>query len=171
VQTKIESGFMILIALGSSVPSHAGDPVRTLQAALAHLRDNGVTPVAVSRFYRTPAWPDPRDPEFVNAVARVMTELSPAELIAALHDVEAHFGRVRAARNAPRTLDLDILDYDGRIEDGPPVLPHPRMETRAFVLVPLRDVAPDWRHPISGASVTALLDALPAKDRDAVRPI
>ena len=162
---------MILIALGSSVPSHAGDPVRTLQAALAHLRDNGVTPVAVSRFYRTPAWPDPRDPEFVNAVAQVMTELSPVELLAMLHDVETRFGRIRAARNAPRTLDLDVLDYDGRIEDGPPVLPHPRMETRTFVLVPLRDVAPDWRHPVSGASVTALLNALPPEDRNAVRPV
>jgi len=162
---------MILIALGSSLPSHAGDPAQTLRAALVHLRDNKVTPVAVSRFYRTPAWPDPRDPSFINAVARVMTELSPEQLIAALHDTETAFGRVRDARNAPRTLDLDILDYDGRIQDGPPVLPHPRMASRAFVLVPLHDVAPDWRHPVSGASLTSLLDALPAAERAAVTPI
>jgi 2-amino-4-hydroxy-6-hydroxymethyldihydropteridine diphosphokinase len=162
---------MILIALGSSIPSRAGDPVRTLQAALANLRENGVTPVAVSRFYRTPAWPDPRDPEFVNAVSQVMTELSPANLMATLQDVETRFGRTRAARNAPRTLDLDILDYEGRVESGPPVLPHPRMESRAFVLVPLRDVAPDWRHPVSGLSVTELLKALPAAEREAIKPV
>lgn len=162
---------MILIALGSSIPSRAGDPVRTLQAALADLRENGVTPVAVSRFYRTPAWPDPRDPEFVNAVSQVMTELSPANLMATLQDVETRFGRTRAARNAPRTLDLDILDYEGRVESGPPVLPHPRMESRAFVLVPLRDVAPDWRHPVSGLSVTELLKALPAAEREAIKPV
>ena len=162
---------MILIALGSNLSSQAGDPSATLHAALAYLADNGVTPMSVSRFYRTPAWPDPADPEFVNAVARVMTELSPSELIARLHETETVFGRARDRRNAPRTLDLDILDYDRRVEHGPPVLPHPRMETRAFVLIPLRDVAPDWRHPISGTSVGELLSAITPVERDAVKPL
>ncbi|HEY2033091.1 MAG TPA: 2-amino-4-hydroxy-6-hydroxymethyldihydropteridine diphosphokinase [Rhizomicrobium sp.] len=162
---------MILIALGSNLPSHAGDPSATLRAALAHLAGNGVTPVAVSRFYRTPAWPDPSDPMFVNAVARVMTELSPSELIDCLHQTETAFGRVRDTRNAPRPLDLDILDYDGRVEQGPPVLPHPRMESRAFVLIPLRNIAPDWRHPVSGKSIDELLTAIPTAERDAVKPI
>jgi 2-amino-4-hydroxy-6-hydroxymethyldihydropteridine diphosphokinase len=162
---------MILVALGSNLSSHAGGPAQTLRAALAYLGDKGIAIAAVSRFYRTPAWPDPRDPGFVNAVAHVVTELSPSQLIAVLHEAEAAFGRVRDARNAPRTLDLDILDYDGRVESGPPVLPHPRMETRGFVLVPLRDVAPHWRHPVSGASVEALLAALPAPDRGAVMPV
>lgn len=159
---------MILIALGSNLSSHAGDPAATLRAALADLRDNGVTPIAVSAFYRTPAWPDPRDPEFVNAVARVQTELSPKQLIAQLHKTEAAFGRVRNEKNAPRSLDLDILDYEGRIEDGPPVLPHPRMASRAFVLVPLHDIAPDWRHPVSGKSVDDMLQAVPQAERSAV---
>ncbi|HEY8950012.1 MAG TPA: 2-amino-4-hydroxy-6-hydroxymethyldihydropteridine diphosphokinase [Rhizomicrobium sp.] len=162
---------MILIALGSNLSSHAGDPQATLRAALAHLSDNGVTPVAVSRFYRTPAWPDANDPEYVNAAAQIMTELSPSDLIAQLHKTEAAFGRVRDARNAPRTLDLDILDYDGRVDSGPPVLPHPRMATRAFVLIPLRDVAPDWRHPASGRSIDELLAAIPEIERGAVRPV
>lgn len=162
---------MILIALGSNLSSPAGDPVDTLRAALAYLAKNGVAPVAVSRFYRTPAWPDPSDPAFVNAVARVMTELSPSELIAGLHETEIAFGRERNACNAPRTLDLDILDYGGRVEQGPPVLPHPRMEVRPFVLIPLRDVAPDWYHPVSGKSVDALLAAIPAPERDTVKTI
>jgi 2-amino-4-hydroxy-6-hydroxymethyldihydropteridine diphosphokinase len=159
---------MILIALGSNLSSHAGDPAATLRAALANLRDNGVTPIDISAFYRTPAWPDPRDPEFVNAIARVETELSPKELIAQLHKTEAAFGRVRKEKNAPRSLDLDILDYDGRVEQGLPVLPHPRMASRAFVLVPLHDIAPDWRHPVSGMTPGEMLQSIPQAERGAV---
>ena len=87
--------------------------------------------------------------------------MQPAQLLAALHDVEVKFGRVRKVRNAPRTLDLDLIDYDGRIQEGPPQLPHPRIAGRPFVLVPLRDVAPDWRHPHSGRTVSELIAALP----------
>jgi len=159
---------MILIALGSNLSSRAGNPADTLRAALAHLGDNGVTVVGVSHFYRTPAWPDPRDPEFVNAVACVATELSPPALLARLHETEMFFGRARTARNAPRTLDLDILDYDGRAEEGSPLLPHPRIEGRAFVLIPMKDVAPDWRHPVSGKSIPELLSGIPEADRNAV---
>ncbi len=111
----------------------------------------------VSPFYRTPAWPDPSDPPYVNAVALVQTPLGPAGLLAALHAIEAAFGRERSRPNAPRTLDLDLIDYDGRVEAGPPVLPHPRAESRVFVLKPLADVAPRWVHPVSHKSVAALL--------------
>jgi 2-amino-4-hydroxy-6-hydroxymethyldihydropteridine diphosphokinase len=73
------------------------------------------------------------------------------------------FGRTITRRNAPRTLDLDLLDYNGLVEAGAPILPHPRLQERAFVLVPLLDVAPDWRHPVSGLSVSTLIAALPRK--------
>jgi 2-amino-4-hydroxy-6-hydroxymethyldihydropteridine diphosphokinase len=86
-----------------------------------------------------------------------------------LHQVETSFGRRRAAKNAPRTLDLDLLDYDGRVEAGPPTLPHPRLGERAFVLFPLADVAPEWRHPASGLTVRELISALPASARDVER--
>jgi 2-amino-4-hydroxy-6-hydroxymethyldihydropteridine diphosphokinase len=152
---------MILIALGASLSSAAGPPEATLPAALGNLAGRGVKLEKQSRLYRSAAWPDPADPPFVNAVARVSTGLSPAELLHALHGVEAEFGRVRASANAPRTLDLDLIDYDGRVEDGPPQLPHPRMESRRFVLVPLQDVAPDWHHPISGKSVADLIAEAP----------
>ena len=85
-----------------------------------------------------------------------------------LHGIEAVFGRSRGAANAPRTLDLDLIDYNGRIEDGALVLPHPRAAVRGFVLLPLADVAPDWRHPVSGRPVQDLIAALPEGERAAI---
>jgi len=160
---------MILIALGGNLPSRAGEPAQTLAAALAALDHQGMRIAAVSPYYVTPAWPDPSDPPFVNAVARIETTLAPDALMKRLHGTETAFGRVRSRKNAPRTLDLDLLDYDGRVEDGPPVLPHPRLSVRAFVLVPLADVAPGWRHPVSGLSAAEMLAALPEAERRAER--
>jgi 2-amino-4-hydroxy-6-hydroxymethyldihydropteridine diphosphokinase len=162
---------MILIALGSNLNSPVGPPPVTLRTALEVLGRRGVGITAVSRFYESPAWPDTSNPLFVNAVARVETVLAPEKLLEALHDVEKDFGRVRGKRNAPRTLDLDLLDYDGRVEVGPPVLPHPRIADRAFVLIPLADVAPGWRHPATGRSVEQLIAAIPSRDRAAIRTL
>src|SRR5690348_6186820 len=116
---------MILIALGSNLASEAGAPAQTVAAALAAFRANEIEPIKVSRFYRSEAWPDKNDPPFINAVAQIATRLPPTKLLEALHSIESRFGRERDRRNAPRTLDLDILDYEARIEPGPPVLPHP----------------------------------------------
>jgi len=152
---------MIVIALGANLSSAIGAPRETLSAALKKLAQSGVEIAATSAFYESEAWPDPTDPPFVNAVAIVRTELSPAALMARLHEIESSFGRQRSVPNAPRTIDLDLIDYDGRVETGPPVLPHPRMERRAFVLVPLAKVAPAWRHPISGKTVEDMIAELP----------
>ena len=156
---------MIVIALGANLPSQSGEPRETLLSALDTLTAFGIRIFALSPFYASEAWPDPNDPPFVNAVALVDTELAPHDLLAKLHDVETSFGRRRSTKNAPRPLDLDLIDYDGRVEKGPPVLPHPRMRSRAFVLVPLADVAPGWRHPISGETVEVLIAALNGANR------
>jgi 2-amino-4-hydroxy-6-hydroxymethyldihydropteridine diphosphokinase len=152
---------MILIALGASLPSPAGTPAHTLTEALFLLAQRSITIERQSGFYRTAAWPDPNDPPFINSVASIRTGLGPAPLLRELHGTESRFGRKRGAPNAPRTLDLDIIDYDGRVESGPPELPHPRMHARLFVLCPLREIAPDWRHPVSGLTVSELIAALP----------
>lgn len=160
---------MILIALGANLPGPAGEPASALNHALRQLDGKGVKIRRVSSLYETPAWPDRTDPAFINAVAVVDTALQPVELLALLHGVETELGRLRSAPNAPRTLDLDLLDYDGRVMDEELVLPHPRMTQRSFVLVPLAEIAPDWRHPVTGQGVGELLAALP--DRDEPKPI
>ena len=160
---------MILIALGANLPSPAGAPAATLSGALGRLKECGITILAVSSFYQSPAWPDPSDPPFVNAVASVATRLQPAELLTLLHDVEAGFGRLRGVVNAPRTLDLDLLDYDGRITVSEVVLPHPRMTERSFVLAPLAEIAPGWQHPLTRQGAGELLAGLP--DRDAPKKL
>lgn len=162
---------MILIALGGNIDSGVGSPAHTLSAALALLEKSGVHIEKVSAYYVTPAWPDPNDPPYINAVASIATGLAPPALLALLHATETKFGRVRSIRNAPRTLDLDLVDYNGVRDQGPPLLPHPRLAERAFVLVPLAQVAPNWVHPGSGKTVQALLAALPPDEIAAVRPM
>ncbi|RMD91545.1 MAG: 2-amino-4-hydroxy-6-hydroxymethyldihydropteridine diphosphokinase [Alphaproteobacteria bacterium] len=181
-----------LIALGANLPSPAGDPPATLRAALAMIGGEGITVAAVSRLYATPAWPPGSGPDFVNAAAVLRTALAPRALLERLHGVERALGRDRRARWAPRSIDLDLLavgdavlpDPDtwqrwagldagaaGSIAPDELILPHPRLAERAFVLVPLAEVAPDWRHPVTGLSVAAMRDALDPADREAVRPI
>jgi 2-amino-4-hydroxy-6-hydroxymethyldihydropteridine diphosphokinase len=160
---------VILIALGSNLASHAGPPDDTLKRALARLEELGVKILSVSSFYETPAWPEPSDPPFLNAVASVKTPLQPVELLELLHGVETEFGRMRSVPNAPRTLDLDLIDHGGRVMAGSASLPHPRVAERSFVLVPLAEIAPHWRHPVLGQGAGELLAALP--DRDAPKKL
>ena len=150
---------MILIGLGANLdhPDY-GPPRRTLEAALEALRQAGVGVLARSRWYRSAPVPASDQPWFVNAVASLETHLPPAELLALLHEIEARFGRARRRRNEARVLDLDLLAYHDRVSapGETPVLPHPRLGERAFVVLPLRDLAPDWRHPQSGESAGEL---------------
>ncbi len=153
---------MILIGVGANLPSAAGSPRQTCEAALLHLGRLGVVIAARSPWYETAPVPVSDQPWFVNAVARVETRLSPAGLLAALHLTEAAFGRLRTVTNAARTLDLDLLAYRDEVRTGgAPLLPHPRLHERAFVLFPLRDLAPAWRHPVLGETAENLAARLP----------
>ena len=127
------------------------------------LPEAGVSVLARSAWYRSAPVPPSAQPWFVNAVALVGTDLGPEPLLELLHGVEARLGRTRTAVNEPRVIDLDLLAHGDAVLSGPRVvLPHPRLHLRAFVLLPLREVAPHWRHPVTGEDVDSLIAALPA---------
>lgn len=165
----VPSGAPILIGLGANLPSAAGPPATTLEAALERLASAGISTRRRSRWFVTRPVPVSDQPWFVNGVAAVETRLEPAALLAVLHEVEAAFGRVRGAPNAARTLDLDLLAYGDRVAapapGAGPILPHPRLHERAFVLLPLADVVPDWRHPATGRALAELIAALDPDQR------
>lgn len=154
----------ILIALGANLPSaRFGAPRATLAAALAAIAAKGVQILRRSSWWESEPVPVSDQPWYVNGVASVATTLGPVALLALLHGVETEFGRIRGARNEARLLDLDLLAYGDRRREGPepPLLPHPRLSDRAFVLLPLAEVAPGWHHPVSGESVRQLIARLP----------
>lgn len=149
-----------LVAIGANLPRAGGSgPLETCRWAAARLGAiPGMRVVAVSAWWESaPIPPDPASPPYVNGVALLEGEATPEALLAALHAIEAEAGRDRPFPNAPRVLDLDLIDQGGRVQAGPPILPHPRAQDRAFVLRPLAEVAPGWVHPVLGRDVAALL--------------
>lgn len=184
-------GRQALIALGANAGSPAGAPDATLRAVMARIEALG-TGARHSRLWRSPAFPAGSGPDFVNAATAIETELGAEALLAALHEIEAEFGRERRTRWGPRSLDLDLLalgdllcpdlagwslwrdlPLDRQAREAPDrlVLPHPRLQDRGFVLLPLSEVAPDWRHPVTGFDVVAMRDALPPGAREGLEPL
>ncbi len=181
-----------LVALGGNLGPGTGRTADVLRLALADLAAAAGRLVAVSRFFSTPAFPPGSGPDYVNAATALSTSLDPEALLAALHAIEARHGRERTARWAARTLDLDLLAMGDAVlpdattqdrwsaldpalqrEVAPDrlILPHPRLQDRGFVLVPLMDVAPLWRHPRTGKTVAEMTAALPEADKAGIRPL
>jgi len=150
----------IIVALGANLPGPSGAPIETLTSAVASLPTEGLPVIAVSGWWRSAAWPDSRDPDYINGVALVEATLPPHAALTALQRIEARHGRTRAGANAPRTLDLDLIAHGRTILHAPDlVLPHPRAAERLFVMGPLAEIAPLWRHPVHGRTATELAAA------------
>lgn len=160
---------MIFLGLGGNLDCDTyGSPRRTCGAALELLEQRNINIVAHSKWYESAPVPISDQPWFVNGVVGVKTTLSPQDLVASVLDVEADLGRRRSVPNAARTIDIDVLAYNDQIISGQDqddtsdvMIPHPRMHLRAFVLLPLADIAPDWVHPRSGAYISDLINVLP----------
>ena len=157
----------ILIAIGANLASPEGrTPLETCRWAarqLGHLP--GLELRGVSRWFATQPVPSSDQPRFVNGAAWLSGAVEPCPFLGMLQAIEAAAGRVRGVPNAARTLDLDLLAMDSLVMARPRlVLPHPRLQDRAFVLAPLRDVRPDWTHPVLNLSVTAMLAAVSGQD-------
>jgi 2-amino-4-hydroxy-6-hydroxymethyldihydropteridine diphosphokinase len=153
---------LTLIGIGGNLDSPRwGPPRETLSAALDALAGEGVAITARSAWYYSEPVPPSDQPWFVNAVAAVESGLDADDLLAVMQAIETRFGRVRSVRNAARTVDLDLLDHRGqRIETPALVLPHPRLHQRRFVLEPLAEIAPSWRHPVLNMTARQLLAQL-----------
>ncbi|WP_334193466.1 2-amino-4-hydroxy-6-hydroxymethyldihydropteridine diphosphokinase [Pararhodobacter sp.] len=180
------------MALGSNATEREHSNVQLLKQAVAEIKAEGLVTLRLSRLFSTPAFPAGAGPDFVNAALVVESPLPPEGVLAILHRVEARMGRVRRERWGQRVIDLDLLASGDRVlpdeaalrdwmalplteqmRRAPDrlILPHPRMHERGFVLVPLADVAPDWRHPLTGQSVREMLAALDPAEIAAIRPI
>ena len=185
--------FELLIALGANLPKDESGLALTLTRALGLLEARAhIKVVRHSRWYSTPAYPPGSGPAFVNGAAALRSVLSPEEILHILHDVEAELGRERPVRWGPRVCDLDLLgagqeilpdvasvkrwmslDDQAAQESAPEqlVLPHPRLHLRAFVLVPLKDIAPGWYHPVLQLTVSEMLARLSPEETAMVKPL
>ncbi len=164
---------VVLISLGANLPGSWGDPLRTLRRAVAELQDSHICVERTSALYKTEPVGGAWQPHYLNAVIRAKVNIAPAALLRMLKGFERRAGRRSGAPLGPRPLDMDIIDFAGRRLNWPPgarqrgrlVLPHPEAHRRAFVLVPLLDVAPAWRHPVTGQSARSLLATLASQRR------
>jgi 2-amino-4-hydroxy-6-hydroxymethyldihydropteridine diphosphokinase len=150
----------IVLALGGNLAGDYPSLEALLEAALSAFLNAGLRIVRRSGWWRSAAWPDPTAPAYLNGVVLVETTFGPRELLAAIHALEASFGRTRGPPNAPRTLDIDLIAYGRRVIDEPGlIVPHPRAADRRFVVAPLAEIAPDWVHPVLAKTAVELAAA------------
>lgn len=165
------SAARIILGIGANlVPDGYETPKQGCVAALEKLKQHNITILKQSRWFETAPLPVSDQPWFINAVILAETALPAEAVLMALHQIEKQFGRTRNQRNEARVLDIDLVDYDGMVSGRDKLtLPHPRMQERAFVLLPMYDVVPDWVHPVTRCSISTLVAALPADQ--IVRPM
>ena len=161
---------MILLSLGSNLPSKFGDSKNTILKCYEFFNNNDIKILKKSSFYETFAIPNKSDPKFVNSVISVETKFSAEKLIKYILKVEEKFDRKREQINAPRTCDIDILDFNSEIinifnKNISLEIPHPRLEQRSFVLYPIREIDKNWKSPLSGKKIDQLIENLDAETK------
>ena len=185
-------GISCIVAVGSNQEWLCNNSVIVLTEMLNNLKINYVNVTSISRFYQTPAFPAGSGPDFVNAALVIRTNLTHNDLLALFHRIEHDMGRVRDRRWGQRTIDIDLISYGDQVlpdvetqaywmelplaeqmtkAPDQPIVPHPRLQDRAFVLGPLMDIAPQWRHPVVGRTIAEIYAATSQNLKDGVKPL
>ena len=167
---------MIILGLGSNLSSVHGDRFENINAALKFFDLYGIKVAKKSSYYETPSYPDKNNPKFINIVIVIDTNLPPTDLASVLLFVEEKLGRVRKNKNEPRICDIDIIDYNNQILDFKYLdftftVPHTKLIYRNFVLFPLKEIIPTWKHPKTKVSVSELIEKLPDEDKKSILKI
>ena len=167
---------MIVLALGSNLDSSFGDRFENINQALSFLKSNKIKILLKSSFYETPSYPNDKDPKFINIVIGISTILKPSELASLLISVEEKLERIRNYKNQPRTCDIDIIDYNGQIfnfkyKNLDFNVPHISLAYRNFVLIPLKEILPEWKHPKTKEPIDLIIDKLSHVDKKSILKI
>ena len=167
---------MILLGLGSNLSSSFGDRFENISLAISYIEGYGIQIIKKSNFYETYSYPNKENPKFINIVISVKTHLSPMDLMSVLLFIEEKLERKRNKKNDPRTCDIDIIDYNNKVLDFKYknlnlTVPHKELNFRNFVLLPLREISPEWKHPITKENITTLIDKLPEDDKKSILKI
>ena len=164
---------MIILGLGSNLHSSFGNRFENISLAISYLKSYKIKVIKESSYYETPSYPDNKNPKFINIVIEISTNLSPVDLASILVSVEEKLERKRNYKNEPRTCDIDIIDFDGQIIDFKYKeldfkVPHEKLNYRNFVLIPLKDILPNWKHPKTNESIDLLIDKLSIEDKKSI---
>jgi len=167
---------MIFLALGSNLSSSFGDRFTNINLAISYLEGYEIQIIKKSNFYETHSYPNKENPKFINIVISIKTYLSPMDLMSVLFFIEEKLERKRNKKNDPRTCDIDIIDYNSQVLDFKYknlnlTVPHKNLIFRTFVLLPLKEISPEWKHPITKENVSTLIDRLSEEDKKSILKI
>ena len=156
------------------IGSNLGNKKLNIEKAKSYLQDHDIKILKCSNDYESNSWPDKNNPKFINIVLKVKTFLSPINLLKIINIIELKLGRRRSKKNAPRTCDIDIIDYDKKIlniRKNELILPHPSINIRNFVLLPLFEIEQSWKHPKTKINIVKLINSLQIKDLRSIKQI
>ena len=163
---------MIFLSIGSNLVSKYGDRIFNIKKTIELLNTNDIKVISISSYYETPSYPNQSDPKFINIAAAVSFNQSPIDLLNKITLIEKSLGRVRGVKNQPRICDIDIIDFEGNIMNNEKlILPHKNMHNRNFVLLPLKEICPYWKHPLKNIKIDELIDNLSLKTMNEITRI
>ena len=154
-----------------SIGSNLGNRIYNIEKSKYKLSQKGINIIKSSSYYESLSWPNPKNPKFYNLVLKIKTKHNINQLLLICKEIEKSLGRKKSIRNAPRECDIDIIDYDRKTNKNGIILPHPRMHTRNFVIIPLFEINKNWKHPVLKQHIKNLIFLLSNKDISSIKQV